>query len=211
MGIRPDGTKSAALEPSDSDGNTVLGYGGYKDNFGNTNIYGNNINIAAKNTIKINDREYGTNKVLWQSNGEHMGGSDTITLSEPISAQPNGIVLVFSLYRNGATENIAINSFFVSKKEVELLPNAPHSFFMLIDSAFSIIGAKTLFINNTTITGSGTNIMNSTSNNLIYNTQFTEGKPYTIVSGKQKSDSAIVRKGSREERSYRGNVYVHIF
>ena len=38
-------------------------------------------------------------------------------------------------------------------------------------------------------------------NNLIYNPQFTEGKPYTIISGKQKSDSAIVRKGSREDFS----------
>lgn len=169
MGIRPDGTKSAALEPIDSNGNTVLGYGGYKDNFGNTNIYGNNINIAAKNTIKINDREYGTNKVLWQSNGLHMSGSDTITLSEPISSQPNGIVLVFSLYRNGAAQNLSINSFFVSKKEVELLPNAPHSFFMLIDSGFAIIGAKKLFINNTTITGNDTNITNGTNNNLTYN------------------------------------------
>ena len=98
-----------------------------------------------------------------------MSNTDTITLSEPISAQPNGIVLVFSLYRNGAAENISINSFFVSKKEVELLPDAPHSFFMLIDSGFSIIGAKKLFINNTTITGNYTNITSGTNNNLTYN------------------------------------------
>ena len=33
-------------------------------------------------------------------------------------------------------------------------------------------------------------------NNLAYNPQFTEGKPYTIVSGQQKSNSAVVRGGS---------------
>lgn len=169
VGIRPDGTKSVALEPSNANGNTILGYGGYKDNFGSTNVYGNNINIAAKDTIKINGREYGKNKILFQTTGLYMNGSQTVTLAEPISSQPNGIVLVFSLYRNGAAEDVSINSFFVSKKEVELLPNAPHTFFMMINSGFSMIGAKYLYIDDTTITGHDTNSTSGTNNSLTYN------------------------------------------
>lgn len=49
--------------------------------------------------------------------------------------------------------------------------------------------------------GTGATSFVKSGENLIYNPQFTEGKPYTIVSGNQKSNSAVVRggKGGRED------------
>ena len=44
--------------------------------------------------------------------------------------------------------------------------------------------------------GDGATSYIKTGENLIYNPQFTEGKPYTIKSGNQKSDSAVVRGGT---------------
>lgn len=51
------------------------------------------------------------------------------------------------------------------------------------------------------IFGNGATSFVKSGENLIYNPQFTEGKPYTIISGNQKSNSAVVRggKGGRED------------
>lgn len=44
--------------------------------------------------------------------------------------------------------------------------------------------------------GTGATSFVKNGENLIYNPQFTEGKPYSIVSGNQKSNSAVVRGGT---------------
>ena len=156
QGIRVDGTPVVAFEPCDSSGNTVLGYGNYSSENGSTNIYGTNVGLYAKDKILINGREYGQNVVLW-SGAYQMNASQTITLAKPISEQPNGIILVFSLYRDGAPVDDSICTFFVSKKEVELMPDAGHSFFLLMDSSFSVMGAKYLNISDTELKGNETN------------------------------------------------------
>ena len=156
QGIRADGTPVVAFEPCDSSGNTVLGYGNYSSENGSTNIYGTNVGLYAKNKILINGREYGQNVVLW-SGAYQMDASQTITLAKPISEQPNGIILVFSLYRDGTPVDDSICTFFVSKKEVELMPDAGHSFFLLMDSSLSVMGAKYLNISDTELKGNETN------------------------------------------------------
>ncbi|MBR2492510.1 MAG: hypothetical protein IKB64_03455, partial [Paludibacteraceae bacterium] len=83
-------------------------------------------------------------KLLWGNPDSlttysQLGDNETVTLDEPISSQPTGIVLVFSLYRNNAVEDVSINSFFVSKAEVvHLLGGAPHLFMMGINSNLSV-------------------------------------------------------------------------
>ena len=156
QGVRVDGTPVVAFEPCDSSGNTVLGYGNYSSENGSTNIYGTNVGLYAKDKILINGREYGQNVVLW-SGAYQMNASQTITLAKPISEQPNGIILVFSLYRDGAPVDDSICTFFVSKKEVELMPDAGHSFFLLMDSSLSVMGAKYLNISDTELKGNETN------------------------------------------------------
>lgn len=68
------------------------------------------------------------------------------TLASPVSAQDNGIVLVFSLSSNG---DKSVSTFFVSKKVVELMSNAEYSFVMEN-------GVKHLTISNTKITDNTT-------------------------------------------------------
>ena len=156
QGVKVDGTPVVAFEPCDSSGNTVLGYGNYSSENGSTNIYGTNVGLYAKDKILINGREYGQNVVLW-SGAYQMNASQTITLAKPISEQPNGVVLVFSLYRDGTPVDDSICTFFVSKKEVELMPDAGHSFFLLMDSSLSVMGAKYLNISDTELKGNETN------------------------------------------------------
>ena len=66
------------------------------------------------NNVYVNGRQYGVNKVLW-SGAWYMNASQTATLSEAVSAQPNGIVLVFSRYQDGVEQNWGFESFFVPK------------------------------------------------------------------------------------------------
>lgn len=119
-------------------------------------------------TIKLNGMNYGTNTVLWNGIAQ-MDANQTVEFTKSISEMPNGIVLVFSLFRNNSAEDISINSFFVSKKEIELLSGAPHSFFMLVDAGFSTIGAKYLYINDSSISGHEGNISSGTNSGITFN------------------------------------------
>lgn len=165
--IDNEGNDISVLNPCNPQGAVVLGWGQYDNANGDTSVYGNNINLTARESIKINGKPIG-GKVLWSSSGWYMNAGQVANLSEPVSSQINGIVLVFSLYRNGVAEDASIHSFFVSKKEVELLPNAPHTFFLMINSGFSVIGAKYLYIADTKITGHDTNSTAGTNNNMTY-------------------------------------------
>lgn len=154
FGKTEDGDLLNAFSPCDSIGNLTIGYGGYDSEIGRTLIYGNNVDIISNNPVTVNGQVIGGTgtKVLWEG-ASHMNTNQSASLSENISDQSNGIVLVFSLYRNGAEEDVSINSFFVSKKEVELLPGAPHTFMMNVNAGFSIMGAKYLYISDNIITG----------------------------------------------------------
>lgn len=149
-----EGSLHEALIPLDSTGNTVLGRGGYTRNNGDTIIYGTNVDIMAHEDITINGKSLLEQNVLWQG-GYMMTAGHTINLGEGnrISQQKNGIVLVFSLYRNGAAEDVSINSFFISKKEVELLDGAPHFFFLGINAGFSSLAGKYIYIHDDKLVG----------------------------------------------------------
>lgn len=132
----------------------------------NTKVYFNDdIYLAAgKNIIYDSGAD---NKILWKG-ANVLGASQSVDLIEPISKQANGIVLVFSLYRNNAAENVSINSFFVSKHEVEILRNAPHTYLMAINAGFSNIGAKYVYIDDTKITGHEGNTASGTNSGISY-------------------------------------------
>ena len=108
-------------------------------------------------------------KVLWEGARQMTdASSDDITLPEPVSAQLNGIVLVFSLYTSGAKQDASFHSFFVSKKEVELLPGSPHTFFLNINAGFSVIGAKYIYIDDTTVKGQESNNSSGSNNGITF-------------------------------------------
>lgn len=47
VGKKPDGTLNDSFTPQNYNGNTVVGYGNYDNQSGNTNIYGHNINLGV--------------------------------------------------------------------------------------------------------------------------------------------------------------------
>ena len=104
----------------------------------------------------------GHGKILW-TGGYYMTEGHKITLSEPVSAQPSGIVLVFSRYTNGAAADTNFNSFFISKALVEAKPGVGHLLTMAATPTFEIMAAKYLYINDATIAGHASNSLTGTS------------------------------------------------
>lgn len=108
------------------------------------------------NHLIVNGRNICQNAVLWSNSGVYMHGSQTATLSQPVSAQPTGIVLVFSPYASGTGQNFDWQRFFVSKAFVAN-HNAQGSVFLLSNTFFDQFGAKYLYISDTNIRGHDNN------------------------------------------------------
>lgn len=111
--------------------------------------------IDFKCPIKFN-KATGPQKVLWQD-AWFMLDTQTINLPEAVSEQNNGIILIFSGYDTGSWQPLNNNwiSYFISKKEVELLPGSGHTFFM--GGGEGVSGFKYIYINDTTLTGHAAN------------------------------------------------------
>lgn len=97
----------------------------------------------------------GKNKVLW-SGGYYMSDTQTATLSEAISAQPNGIVLLWSYYVDGASDNSNFRPYFIPKQFVASHPGKGVSMFMT-NGTMSIAASKYVYISDTSIKGHSNN------------------------------------------------------
>lgn len=93
-------------------------------------------------------------KVLW-SGIQYMTADHTITLSEPISQQTSGIVLIFSAYDSGA-KPYNFHCFFVPKQFISL-HNGNGMYFSLVDFNPANDARKYLYITDTTIQGNANN------------------------------------------------------
>lgn len=98
-----------------------------------------------------------------------MGASDTATLTEKVSAQPNGIVLVFGRYASGTAQTYMYNHIFVHKDFVKLHSGGGSCFFMVAGAAFAVVGSKYLYIADDRITGNADNTKAGTANGITYN------------------------------------------
>ena len=108
-------------------------------------------------------------KFLWGStlsSGMYMTAGHTVNLSEAVSAQRHGIVLVFSAYNSADDTNYGWQSFFVPKQLVAL--SASGHTFTLSRGKFTYTGTKYLYINDTSITGHADNNLTGTSNGITY-------------------------------------------
>lgn len=154
---------------------SFYGYGGYSNNEGESYFDGNEVNIRSKSGIYITDpeaglnkRAYGQNKVLW-SGAYYMTDTHKILLSETISSQPNGIVLVWSMYTNGNTENAAFNHIFVPKQQITSFAGTGVSCFLTgyaSETGTNVLGFKYLYVNNDNIVGNKNNNYTGDSNGL---------------------------------------------
>lgn len=104
--------------------------------------------------------------VLW-SGGLCMTDGHTANLSEAVSAQENGIVLVFSPYDNGAAQNLDWHSFFVPKYLVSAHSGNYHTF-NLLSLTFTRVASKSLYIYDTYIKGIANNSATGTNNGITY-------------------------------------------
>ncbi len=118
---------------------------------------------AASNNV------YHEQKLLWGGDltgGMHMSEGHTATLTEAVSAQPHGIVLVFSAYESSTDTNYGWQSFFVPKQLVAL-SSAGHTF-TLGRGKYTRVGTKYLYINDTYITGHADNTLTGANNGITY-------------------------------------------
>lgn len=101
----------------------------------------------------------GENKILW-SGAWYMSAGHTATLSEAVSDQANGIVLLFSRYSSGTAQDYHFQPHYVPKSQVSKHHGAGHSFLLTSDGSFSLMACKYLYVNDTSIAG---NAVNSTT------------------------------------------------
>lgn len=165
MGLDTTGVPRHNLQPNNANDHVAIGYGNYSANIGGTDIYGVEIALASKGDIrlegdvKINSRAYGKNKILWAA-ASYLNSNQTADLNEAISAQPHGIVLVFSSYNisAGTANNHNWHEFFIPK---DLANNDASGGYNVLLTMGGKIYQKFLFIHDTQIAGYSTN--NSTS------------------------------------------------
>lgn len=112
---------------------------------------------------------YHEQKILWGSDlsgGMYMTEGHTANLTEAVSEQPNGIVLVFSAYESADDTNYSWECFFVPKQLVALSTSG-HTF-ILGRGKFTRIGTKYLYIYDDHIVGHADNNLTGTSNGITY-------------------------------------------
>ena len=112
-------------------------------------------------TPAASTKVYHTQKVLWQG-GMYMTEDHVVPLSEAISAQANGIVLVFSKYTNGAVQEHNFNMFFVPKIWISTRGAAYGTAYTMMDTNFGQICHKYLYISDTSISGHANNATSGT-------------------------------------------------
>lgn len=155
------GDRSSSVVQYNADDNVFFGNGGYACNEGKSWFDGNEVYIRSKNAIKftsvtagLTSREYGINKVLW-SGGMYMSTNQTATLSEAISAQPNGIVLLWADY-NTSTGTVSTQgywSIFIPKQAVADYNNKFFAYSVTKWSSPTYIVMKGFYLTDTKITG----------------------------------------------------------
>ena len=123
---------------------------------------------SVLNDLKVNGCDIAKNKILWdcQNVGYYMIASQTSTLSENISSQANGIVLVWSAYANGSVQNYNWHCDFIPKEFVNFSGRGYTC--IMASSKFANIATKYVYINDNSITGNADNNATGTANGITY-------------------------------------------
>lgn len=98
-------------------------------------------------------------KILWQDEGSFMNENQTASLNENVSNQKTGIVLIFSSYENGQSQNYGWYEYFIPKTIVSLQPGGGHSILIPDNNAtYGAKAAKYLYVSDTQIRGNVYNV-----------------------------------------------------
>lgn len=106
------------------------------------------------------------NNVLW-SGAWYMNENQTANLSDNVSNQPSGIVLVFSRYSSGQAQNYHWKTFFVPKYLIANHDSQGFTFTMNSVN-FDYIASKYLYISDTQIKGNANNTLTGTANGITF-------------------------------------------
>ena len=117
------------------------------------------LQVYDDNGNLIND-----NQVLWGPDYYYMNAGQTATLSQKVSEQKSGIVLVWQAYSNGAAQTYDFNFTFIPKWQVSVNPSRGVSCF-LTDSTAGVIGTKYVYVYDDKIVGNNANGNGATKRN----------------------------------------------
>ena len=121
-----------------------------------------------KATIKgkdiISDIVYSNNQILWGPDYYYMNAGQTATLSQKVSEQKNGIVLVWQGYKNNAVQTYDFNFNFIPKWQVSINAGKGVSCF-LTDSTGGVLGTKYVYVYDDKIVGNNANSNGATKRN----------------------------------------------
>ena len=109
----------------------------------------------------------GAGTILW-TGATQLNADQQAPLSETVSQQPNGIVLVFSRYSASTAQNYHFNSFFIHKALVAAQPGVGHQFMMSTDGSWSVLASKYVYIHDTLLSGNANNEKAGSSNGITY-------------------------------------------
>jgi hypothetical protein len=115
--------------------------------------------------ITIGGKPIHEQKILWEGSS-YMNATQTAKLSELVSKQKNGIVLVWSQYSNGALD-ARWNYTFVPKMHVEISGGGGVSCIMG-GAGFAAVGNKYVYIEDEQITGYASNNTTGTTNGITW-------------------------------------------
>lgn len=162
-------TGFSAMALSGTSNTRALIYSEFWDESASTWSYSNQINVYPTKTtiskpIVLGGVTFtGKNTVLW-SGGYYMSDTQTATLSAAVSAQPHGIVLLWSYYVDGAVDNSNFRPFFVPKQFVSSHNGKGISMFMT-NGTLSVAASKYVYVSDTKITGHANNDDAATAKN----------------------------------------------
>lgn len=127
------------------------------------------IRETSAGVITINGVDYATNQILW-SGASLMSADQTVTLSQKVSDQAAGIVLIFSRYSASTAQNYHFNTVFVPKAFVSKHGGCGHLSMLSTDGTFSVFGSKYMYIHDSKIVGNNVNTTSGTGScGLTYN------------------------------------------
>lgn len=131
-----------------------------------------NLNTTTKTNLvsAINEvnTHLSTSNVLW-SGGYYMGSAQTANLSQSVTSQKNGIVLCWSAYANGQSQNYNWNFIFIPKQFVTTAGEGNGISSFLTGSSLDAIGYKYVYVGDNSITGHDFNDDAGTKSGISYN------------------------------------------
>ena len=124
-----------------------------------------NITIL-EDKIYINGMAYDENRILW-TGGYYMSGSHTANLAQKVSEQVSGIILCWSAYVNGASQNYDWFYQYIPKWHIATHGGTGVGVTMST-VGFTKVGSKYVYVYDDKIVGNNTNTSTGTANGITY-------------------------------------------